>query len=89
MIIYGTKLISDIDFKTNLFNDGDYIHTVKLSSNIPNNLKHTLVCGTYLHTAHKHKIYLYTNHDIKIEFKHNEPICYEIDNRVRFYWYCL
>jgi len=87
MIIYGTKIISDIKFKTKLFENGDYIHTIKLSSDIPYKIKDQLLCGTYLHTTHKHKIYLYTNHDLKKEFQHKEPICYEIENKLRFYWY--
>jgi hypothetical protein len=87
MIIYGTKIISDIGFQTRLFEDGDYIHTLKLSSLVPKQIHRQLFCGTYLHTTHQCKIYLYTHKDIKNEFTSNEPLCYEIDSKLRFYWY--
>jgi len=87
MILYGMKIDSDIEFSLSLPSDGDYKDTITLSSNIPQTLKESLTCGTYLHTTHEHKVYLYSNQEISKPLQNNQPFCYEADGLVRFYWY--
>jgi len=87
MILYGMKIDSDIEFSLSLPSDSEYKETITLSQNIPQTLKESLTCGTYLHTTHEHKVYLYSNQEISKTLQNNQPFCYEADGLVRFYWY--
>jgi hypothetical protein len=87
MVVYGTKVISDIKLKFDLPTDAPFKYTIHLSSNIPKDFNQQLTCGTYLHTTHNHKIYLFSDRDINQELKPSQPLCYEVDSKVRFYWY--
>jgi len=87
MILYGMQLLGDIELPLTLPLEGEYKDTITLSSDVPQSLKDGLCCGTYLHTTHEHKIYLYSNRDISEPMVANQPLCYEADGSVRFYWY--
>jgi len=87
MILYGMQLLSDMEFSLTLPLEGEYKDTITLSSNVPQSLKEGLTCGIYLHTTHEHRIYLYSNQDISEPVAANQPLCYEAEGSVRFYWY--
>jgi len=87
MILYGMKIDSDIDFDLKLPYDSEYKDTITICKNVPLELKNSLTCGTYLYTTSKHKVYLYSDQDISSPLKTNQPLCYEADGLVKFYWY--
>jgi len=87
MILYGTKIISDITFNIKLPNKQEYIYTIYLSSKIPKNFKKKLKYSSYLYSTYNHKIYLYSNQNITKNFYKYQLFCYEIKNYCRFYWY--
>jgi len=90
MIIYGVKILSDTPFQTHLFEEGEIRYRLKLSAMSPHEILHfntQLTCGTFLHTTHEHKISLFSNQDMKETLTPHTPLCYEVANVVRFYWY--
>ena len=85
MIVYGTKIKSDIDFPLDLFHETETRYEVELSSKVPVNLKKLITCGFPLYWSHGRKVYMYSNR----EFDGNEvdqPWCYEVQDIVTFYW---
>jgi len=87
MILYGMKILSDIDLHLNLPTQGYTKSTITLSSDIPPPLKSKLTIGTYLHTTHEHRIFFYSDSEISKPFYEHQPLCYEAEGVVRFYWY--
>ena len=85
MIVYGTKITSDIDFPLHLSQETETRYEVTLSSKIPLALKQSITCGFPLYWAHDRKVYLYSDR----EFDGSEvgqPWCYEVQDIVTFYW---
>ena len=87
MIIYGMKIISDLEFDLDLPNDIIYKDTFVLSKNIPSTLKYNLNYNTLLHTTKMHKVYLSSNQDTSQKPSRNQIFCYEIEGIAKFYWY--
>ena len=87
MVLYGMQIVSDIAFDIALPSQGEYKETIYLSSHVPSSFAQALTCGTYLHTTHKHKIYLYSNQDIAQPMLKKQPFCYEVKGLLKFYWY--
>ena len=85
MIVYGTKIKSDIDFPLDLSHETETRYEVELSSKVPYEIKRSITCGFSAPLIHGRKIYLYSDR----EFDGSEvgqPWCYEVKNVVRFYW---
>ncbi len=85
MIVYGTKIKSDIDFPLDLSQETEVRYKVELSSKIPLELRQSIICGFPLYWAHDRKVYLYSDR----EFDGSEigqPWCYEVQDVVTFYW---
>lgn len=85
MIVYGTKIKSDINFPLNLSHQTEIRYEVTLSSDIPCDIKNMITCGLPLYWAHGRYVYLYS--DREFEGSHaGQPWCYEVEDVVRFYW---
>jgi len=85
MIVYGTKIKSDIDFPLDLSHETETRYEVELSSNIPLELKQSITCGFYLYWAHGRDVILCSNREFD-ESKIGQPWCYEVQDIVTFYW---
>jgi hypothetical protein len=85
MIVYGTKIKSDIDFPLDLSHETEVRYDIELSSNIPMDLKNSITCGFYLYWAHDRNVYL--NSDREFDGSEaGQPWCYEVEDVVTFYW---
>ena len=85
MIVYGTKIKSDIDFPINLKHKTAIKYELELSSKVSDELKKSITCGFPVHWAHGRNVYFYSDR----EFEGSEigqPWCYEVEDVVRFYW---
>ena len=85
MIVYGTKIKSDIDFPLDLSHQTETCYEVELSSKVPYEIKRSITCGFAAPLIHGREIYIYSDR----EFEGNEagqPWCYEVKDVVRFYW---
>ena len=85
MIVYGTKIKSDIDFPLDLSQETETRYELELSSKVPEKLKNDITCGFPVALTHGRNIYFYSDR----EFAGNEagqPWCYEVKDVVRFYW---
>jgi hypothetical protein len=85
MIVYGTRVDSDIDFPLDLPTGGETRYEVRLTAGVPDQLYRSVTCGFPLYRSHGRRVYLYSNRlfdgsDI------GQPWCYEVKEVVRFYW---
>ncbi|WP_373033746.1 hypothetical protein [Sulfurovum sp.] len=85
MIVYGTKINSDIEFPLDLSHETEVRYEVELSSNIPTELKNSIICGLYLYWTHDRKVYLYSDRVFEGS-EVGQPWCYEVQDIVKFYW---
>ena len=85
MIVYGTKIISDIDFPLDLSHETQTRYEVELSSKVPTELKKSITCGFPLYWAHNRKVYLYSDREFDGS-EAGQPWCYEVKDVVHFYW---
>ena len=85
MIVYGTKIKSDIDFPLDLSQETETRYEVELSSKVPALLKNSIVCGFPLYWAHDRKVYLYSDREFD-GTEVDQPWCYEVQDIVTFYW---
>jgi len=85
MIVYGTKIKSDIDFPLDLSHETETRYEVELSSKIPAELQDSITCGFLLYWAHGRKVYLYSDREFESS-EVGQPWCYEVQDVVRFYW---
>lgn len=86
MIVYGTKINTDIDFPLDLSHKTETRYTLKLSSKVPVDIEQCITCGFPLYWAHGRYVYLYS--DREFERSHaGQPWCYEVKDVVRFYWF--
>jgi len=85
MIVYGTKIKSDIDFPLDLSHKTESRYDVELSSNIPAELDKSITCGFPLYRAHNRKVYLYSDR-VFDGSEMGQPWSYEVKEVVKFYW---
>jgi hypothetical protein len=85
MIVYGTKISSDIAFPLELPETGAVKYALSLSSQLPGSLKTSITCGFPIYYAHGRKVYLYTDRLFDGSDK-GQPWCYEVKDVVTFYW---
>ena len=85
MIVYGTKIISDIDFPLDLSQETETRYKIELSSNIPERLENPITCGFYLYWAHDRNVHLYSDREFDGSDA-GQPWCYEVEDVVKFYW---
>ena len=85
MIVYGTKIKSDIDFPLDLSHNTAARYEIGLYSNIPDAFKNVITCGFHFYWAHGRDVYLYSDREFDgSDF--GQPWCYEVKGVVRFYW---
>ena len=85
MIVYGTKIKSDIDFPLDLSQETETRYEVELSLKIPLDLKQSITCGFILYWAHDRMVYLYSDREFD-GTEIGQPWCYEVQDVVTFYW---
>lgn len=85
MIVYGTKIKSDIDFPLDLSHGTETRYEVELSSKIPTELKDSITCGFPISLTHGRNIYFYSDREFD-GYEEGQPWCYEVKDVVRFYW---
>jgi hypothetical protein len=85
MIIYCTKIISDIDFMLDLPAEGDVRYSVRLSAELPVEYKSAITCGLPFYMAHGRRVYLYSDR-VPDCSEVGQFWCYEVEDVVRFYW---
>lgn len=85
MIVYGTKIKSDIDFPLDLSHETETRYEVELSSKVPLELKQSITCGFYLYWAHGRDVILCSDREFNGS-EPGEPWCYEVQDVVTFYW---
>lgn len=85
MIVYGTKIKSDIDFPLTLATDGETRSTIELSSEVPDALVDSITCGFPFYFAHGRKVFFYSDR-IFDGVETGQPWCYEVKDVLRFYW---
>jgi len=85
MIVYGTKIKSDIDFPLHLSDDGAMRYIVELSASLPDSILASITCGVPFYHAHGRRVYLYSDR-VFDGVEKGQPLCYEVKDVVRFYW---
>ena len=85
MIVYGTKIKSDIDFPLNLSRETATRYELELSSKVPDEIKRSISCGFPFYWAHGRNVYLYSDRVFEGS-EAGQPWCYEVKDVVRFYW---
>jgi len=85
MIVYGTKIKSDIGFPLDLSHETETRYKVELSSKVPTTLKKSITCGFPVYWAHGRNVYLYSDREFD-KSQIGQPWCYEVHDIVRFYW---
>jgi len=85
MIIYGTKIESDIEFPLQLPHDSAGRYSLELSASVPEKLINAVTCGFPFYMAHARNVYLYSDR-LFDGSEIGQPWCYEVKDIVRFYW---
>jgi hypothetical protein len=85
MIIYGTRILSDIIFPLNIPNDQKTRLEITLLRNPPEIITSAITCGFPLYQAHGRKVYLYSDR-IFGKSENKQPWCYEVKDILRFFW---
>ncbi len=85
MIVYGTKIKSDIVFPLDLSHKTRTRYETAISSKLPAKLKNAITCGFPLYGAHGRKVYLYSDRLFDGSAV-GQPWCYEVKDVVSFYW---
>lgn len=85
MIVYGTKIKSNIDFPLELPHGSSVRYTLELSANVPEKLTNAITCGFPFYQAHGRNVYLYSDRVVDGS-ETGQPWCYEVKDVVRFYW---
>lgn len=86
MIVYGTRIHSDIPFPLNIPNDQTIRPEITLSQAPPTGLMSEITCGFPLYQSHGRKVYLYSDRIFE-KNTDKQPWCYEVKDVLRFYWY--
>lgn len=87
MIVYGTKIKSDISFSLDLSQETEIRHEVELSSEVPDTLKKASFDSNFLYSSHDRNIYLHSDRLINGSSNRGQPWCFEVKEIVRFYWH--
>jgi len=85
VIVYGSKISSDIDLEIDLPRAGTHRYQIELSSAVPQKLKGNISCGFPFYFAHGRNVYLYSDRELDGS-EPGQPWCYEVKGVVRFYW---
>jgi len=85
MIVYGTKIKSDIEFPLDLSQETEIRYEIELSSKVPQRLVRSIICGCMLYLAHGRNVYIYSNREFNGS-EAGQPWCYEVKDVVSFYW---
>jgi len=85
MIVYGTKIESDIDLPFDLSHDTAVRYELLLSSKCSDALERSVTCGFPLYFVHGRDVYLYSDREFDVS-EPGQPWCYEVKGVVRFYW---
>lgn len=85
MIVYGSKINSDIAFPLDLSHETATRYEIEFSANIPDKLKNCITCGFPFYCAHERNVYLYSDRTLDGS-ETGQPWCYEVKDVVRFYW---
>lgn len=85
MIIYGTKIKSDIELPLDLTHATKARYELELSSNVPETLQGFITCGFPFYQAHGRDVFLYSDRELDGS-DIGQPWCYEVKDVVRFYW---
>jgi len=89
MIVYGVEVLSDTPFPLHLPQEGIVSRTCylyQLHTKLPFS-KDSLGKKIFLHTAHGREIFFYHKSKQMATPTHNELLCYEVENVLRFYWH--
>ena len=85
MIVYGTRIRSDINFSLDIPNDQTTRPELTLCKNPPEKLISRITCGFPLYRAHGRKVYLYSDRVFEGSTS-DQPWCFEVKDVLRFYW---
>lgn len=85
MILYGTKIKSDIDLSLQCEYTAEINYEINFLSEIPYGLKESITCGFHLYFAHGRNVHLYSDREFD-GYDKDQPWCYEVENIARFYW---
>jgi len=86
MIIYGTRIFSEINLPLNIPNDKKTRLEVTLSKIPPEILTSAITCGFPLYQTHGRKVFLYSDRVFE-ESKKKQPWCYEVKDILKFFWF--
>lgn len=87
MIVYGTKIKSDISFSLELSREAETRHEIALSSEVPDALKKAINGSNFIYMSHGRSVYLHSDRLIDGSSKVEQPWCFEVKEVVRFYWH--
>ncbi|KYJ86416.1 hypothetical protein AS592_06380 [Sulfurovum riftiae] len=85
MIVYGTKINSDIDFLLDFSQETETRQEIELSSKVPESLKKSITSGIPLFFSHNRYINLYSDRQMDENIV-GQPWCYEVQDIATFYW---
>jgi len=85
MIVYGTKIKSDIDFPLNLSRETATRYELELSAKVPDEIKRSITSGFQIYSTHGRNVYFYSDRPFDGS-EIGQPWCYEVKDVVRFYW---
>lgn len=85
MILYGTKVHSDLPFPLRLPTVGDTRYEIDLRHDSAENLMENIRCGSFLYTTHGRRVFLYSDRLLDVPIP-GQPYCYEAERIVRFSW---
>ncbi|WP_292663684.1 hypothetical protein [Nitratifractor sp.] len=85
MILYGTKVHSDLPFPLHLPATGDTRYEIDLRQGLPEDIRGEIRCGSFLYTTHGRRVFLYSDRLLEEPIP-GQPYCYEAERIVRFSW---
>ena len=85
MIVYGTRILSDVDLPLDLSHHTAARFDVELVTTVPALLKNSITYGFPFSQAHGREVYLYSDREFNGSHR-GQPWCYEVKDVVRFYW---
>ncbi len=86
MIIYGTRILSDIPFPLHIPNDHKKRLELTLSQNPPQAITSAITCSLPLYQTHGRKVYLHSDRGLDNNSM-MQPWSYEVKDVVRFFWF--
>jgi hypothetical protein len=86
MIIYGTKIKSDITFTLDFSQEAETGYEIALSSEVPDELKKASLGSNFSYLSHGRSVYLHSDRLIDGGSNRGQRWCFEVKEIVRFYW---